>query len=318
MHSKNSLPLYRYRATFEHGSTPSPPSAAAKRAARSSKDRHERRVLPCTSAVVVPHRVAHRLEHRRHVPVGHRPSRVDSGREPTLAVVATRGGQQRIPRPESARPGAPPPWAHLSAAARRFSLADVRRRLRRPPRPPSRRRATRRPARRGAGADLRDGRRGPRRAHQTARDDAVPPGRDRLPGRQARARRRPVPPGRGPARGARGDRPRPRHGRDRGRARHAHHRRGPVRAHPLRRAARRAAAPASPTRPRWCGSSTSPLSELLADDVYREERWDIPPTYGVAAGRQRPIHFFELADETVWGATARILADFLAHLTADR
>ena len=26
------------------------------------------------------------------------------------------------------------------------------------------------------------------------------------------------------------------------------------------------------------------------------------------------MHFFELADETVWGATARILAGFLAHL----
>jgi hypothetical protein len=27
------------------------------------------------------------------------------------------------------------------------------------------------------------------------------------------------------------------------------------------------------------------------------------------------MHFFELEDETVWGATARILAGFLAHLT---
>jgi len=29
------------------------------------------------------------------------------------------------------------------------------------------------------------------------------------------------------------------------------------------------------------------------------------------------VHFFELADETVWGATARILYGFLAHLVAD-
>jgi 8-oxo-dGTP pyrophosphatase MutT (NUDIX family) len=59
------------------------------------------------------------------------------------------------------------------------------------------------------------------------------------------------------------------------------------------------------------------ISELLADGVYREERWDVPVGLGVTPGRDRPIHFFELADETVWGATARILAGFLTELTAD-
>jgi 8-oxo-dGTP pyrophosphatase MutT (NUDIX family) len=58
-----------------------------------------------------------------------------------------------------------------------------------------------------------------------------------------------------------------------------------------------------------------PLSELLDDDVFREERWDIPEGYGVTPGVDRSIHFFEVADETVWGATARILVAFLAHLT---
>jgi hypothetical protein len=57
------------------------------------------------------------------------------------------------------------------------------------------------------------------------------------------------------------------------------------------------------------------LSELLDDATFREERWDVPPGFGVAPGRDRPIHFFELADETVWGATAHILATFLEHLT---
>ena len=57
-----------------------------------------------------------------------------------------------------------------------------------------------------------------------------------------------------------------------------------------------------------------PISELL--EVYREERWDVPPEFGAGAGPDRPIQFFELADETVWGATARILARFLTHLTA--
>lgn len=54
-----------------------------------------------------------------------------------------------------------------------------------------------------------------------------------------------------------------------------------------------------------------PLAELLADGVHREERWSI----GLA---DRPVHFFELEDETVWGATAGILFTFLSHLVAVR
>lgn len=50
-----------------------------------------------------------------------------------------------------------------------------------------------------------------------------------------------------------------------------------------------------------------PLSELMADGVYRQERWDL---------RQSDVamHFYDLEDETVWGATARILTSLLAHL----
>jgi 8-oxo-dGTP pyrophosphatase MutT (NUDIX family) len=51
------------------------------------------------------------------------------------------------------------------------------------------------------------------------------------------------------------------------------------------------------------------LSELLAEGVHREEYWGV----GVLT---REVHFFELEDETVWGATARILACFLALITA--
>jgi 8-oxo-dGTP pyrophosphatase MutT (NUDIX family) len=54
-----------------------------------------------------------------------------------------------------------------------------------------------------------------------------------------------------------------------------------------------------------------PLSELMQDGVYREERWDGPRA-------DLEIHFYELADETVWGATARILTSFLAHLVDGR
>jgi 8-oxo-dGTP pyrophosphatase MutT (NUDIX family) len=53
------------------------------------------------------------------------------------------------------------------------------------------------------------------------------------------------------------------------------------------------------------------LSDLLDDGAYREERWDL----GMP---DRAVYFFELADETVWGATARILAGFLEHLVAGR
>jgi 8-oxo-dGTP pyrophosphatase MutT (NUDIX family) len=48
-----------------------------------------------------------------------------------------------------------------------------------------------------------------------------------------------------------------------------------------------------------------PLAELTRHDTYREERWGTPPL-------DRPVHFFELDDETVWGATAHILRQLLA------
>lgn len=53
-----------------------------------------------------------------------------------------------------------------------------------------------------------------------------------------------------------------------------------------------------------------PLSELLSDAVFREEWW----TWD-ASGHERSMQFYELIGETVWGATARILTGFLAHLT---
>ena len=47
-----------------------------------------------------------------------------------------------------------------------------------------------------------------------------------------------------------------------------------------------------------------PLAELAHPTTYREEWWGQPPA-------ERPIHFFELADETIWGATARMLHQLL-------
>ena len=53
---------------------------------------------------------------------------------------------------------------------------------------------------------------------------------------------------------------------------------------------------------------TAPLVDLLDAEVYREERWGRPPL-------DRAIHFFELDDETVWGATGRIIVQLLSIAT---
>ncbi len=48
-----------------------------------------------------------------------------------------------------------------------------------------------------------------------------------------------------------------------------------------------------------------PLRELLLDGVYREEWWGLPPL-------ARPLYFFELIGDTIWGATAAMLRNLLA------
>ena len=52
-----------------------------------------------------------------------------------------------------------------------------------------------------------------------------------------------------------------------------------------------------------------PLAELTRHDTYREERWGTAPL-------DRSIYFFELDDETVWGATAHILRQLLTIVLA--
>jgi len=53
---------------------------------------------------------------------------------------------------------------------------------------------------------------------------------------------------------------------------------------------------------------TVALSELMLPEVYREERWSI-------FGDHRSIFFFELYGDTVWGATAAMLRQFLGLVT---
>ncbi len=50
-----------------------------------------------------------------------------------------------------------------------------------------------------------------------------------------------------------------------------------------------------------------PITELLLPEVYREERWGF-------RGIDRPIWFFELVGDTVWGATAAMLRDLLVKI----
>jgi mutator protein MutT len=49
-----------------------------------------------------------------------------------------------------------------------------------------------------------------------------------------------------------------------------------------------------------------PLAELTRPGVHHSERWRTRPLDHV-------LHFFELEDETVWGATARILVDLISR-----
>jgi 8-oxo-dGTP pyrophosphatase MutT (NUDIX family) len=47
------------------------------------------------------------------------------------------------------------------------------------------------------------------------------------------------------------------------------------------------------------------LADLAAEGTYREEQWALPEL------GDRAVHFFELPEDTVWGATARILHELL-------
>jgi 8-oxo-dGTP pyrophosphatase MutT (NUDIX family) len=55
------------------------------------------------------------------------------------------------------------------------------------------------------------------------------------------------------------------------------------------------------------------LSELVADDAFHEEWWSVPGRTAPAGfpDGEFPVWFFDVADETVWGATARTLVELL-------
>jgi 8-oxo-dGTP pyrophosphatase MutT (NUDIX family) len=48
----------------------------------------------------------------------------------------------------------------------------------------------------------------------------------------------------------------------------------------------------------------TPIADLVRPGTYHRERWGLAPL-------DRPLHFFHLDDETVWGATAHMLVELL-------
>lgn len=239
-----------------------------------------------------------------------------SGPSCTLRHMLARGGSQRIPRPPGARPGGPPPWAALPPDARHFTVDDVREACRALPEPhrltavaPSRPAAVLVPFF-DAGGEA--------RLILTKRPETMPShqGEIAFPGGKHQ----------------------------------------PDVDESLLHAALREAQEEVGLEPSWVevaaeldslGTVASrftitpfvglldgrpelhrnayevvsvfdvPIAELLDPDAYREERWDLDVP-GAAAEPERLIHFFLLPGETVWGATARILARFLTDLTRPR
>jgi 8-oxo-dGTP pyrophosphatase MutT (NUDIX family) len=54
---------------------------------------------------------------------------------------------------------------------------------------------------------------------------------------------------------------------------------------------------------------TLPVRELLLDETYHSERWDL-------WGDDHEMVFFDVVGDTIWGATARILHNLLARVLA--
>jgi 8-oxo-dGTP pyrophosphatase MutT (NUDIX family) len=218
----------------------------------------------------------------------------------------SRGGGQRIPRPPGARTGGPAPWSHLPPDRRRLTLAQVRARCAAlpPPQPPAFEMPGSRPA--GVLVPLFEAK-GEAHVVLTKRPDTMPthqgeisfPGGGLHPGVDATPRDA-----------------------------------------ALREAEEEIALPPDAVDvvaeldtlatfgsrftitpfvgivdalPRLVPNPREvvkilevPLSGLLDDDAFHEEYWGPP---------DRAVSFFELPGETVWGATARVLVAFLAHLT---
>lgn len=56
------------------------------------------------------------------------------------------------------------------------------------------------------------------------------------------------------------------------------------------------------------------LRDLAEPEIFREEWWTVEGRGPAVGGEPFPIWFFELPDDTVWGATARMLVDLLRRV----
>ena len=314
-------------------SSPTPPRRSPSRARSSRWARAVARSRPVSSSrvdVAVGDIVAllevrrHRDHRRRRGPArALEPRRARQGHRERQEEVAlttrdpgARGGRQRIPRPATARAGAAAPWASLASAARSdhprpasasASPATCRPRGRRS-RPAGRPAAVLLPAVRGATARS--------RLVLTRRPETMPShrGRDRVPGRQGGTGASTATPRDAALREAEEEIGLRRelvdviadaaHAGDGGR---------PVLDHAVRRAHRR---PSGHHRRLARGR---PGVRRRAHRAARRRR--VPRGAVVvrrAAMVERSMQFYELADETVWGATARILTAFLARSSGCR
>jgi 8-oxo-dGTP pyrophosphatase MutT (NUDIX family) len=221
--------------------------------------------------------------------------------------MSTRGGGQRIPRPPGARVGGPAPWSHVPPDRRRLTLARVRERCAAlpPPQPPALEMPGSRPA--GVLVPLFE-REGEAHVVLTKRPETMPthqgeisfPGGGLRPGVDATPRDAAL------------------------READEEVRLPPEAVDVVAELDTLATVGSRFTIAPFVGIIDSlpplvpnprevvkilevPLSELLDDEAFHEEYWGSP---------DRAISFFELPGETVWGATARVLVAFLAHLTA--
>ena len=226
-------------------------------------------------------------------------------------MVARRGGQQRIPRPDSYRPGGPPPWTELAPERRRFTLAEIRARL--ADIPPAVEKGPNVEGSRAAAVLLPlyedDGEtrvvliKRPE-TMSSHRGEIAFPGGTFEPGVDEDLRATAL--------------------------REAHEEVGlePADVEIVARldgigtvATRFTITPfvgflaqppvLTPSPSEVVRTLEVPLSDLLDPDAYREERWDTHTA-------DFDVHFYDVDDETVWGATARILTGFLGHLVEGR
>lgn len=221
----------------------------------------------------------------------------------------SRGGQQRIPRPDSFRIGGPPPWADLRPDERRFSLDEIRRRLLRSP--PGAEPTSLVPNSVAAavllplvevGGDTNILLIKRPETMSTHRGEIAFPGGKIEPAVDANVRAAAL--------------------------REAHEEIGldPATVEIVARLSGVATAASRFTITPFVGFLARPpelvpnpaevvsilqvpVSELMDASIYREERWD-------AFRPDMSVFFFELAEETIWGATARILTDLLTRLVS--